>query len=60
VDVNPYKHGKYIAGTGHEVVAPRFLEAYRPDAVIAMNPIYCDEIRRDLEDMGLCPELIAL
>lgn len=60
VDVNPFKQGKYIAGTGHEVVAPRFLETYKPDVVIVMNPVYRGEIRRDLEGMGLCPELIAL
>ena len=60
VDVNPFKHGKYIAGTGHEVVAPRFMQAYQPDVVIAMNPIYHDEIRRDLDAMGLHPQLICL
>ena len=36
------------------------LDEYKPDVVIAMNPIYCDEIRRDLEAMSLHPELVAL
>lgn len=60
VDINPYKYGKYLAGTGHEIVLPTFLEAYRPDVVIVMNPIYCDEIRRDLEKMDVQAELIAV
>ena len=60
VDINPFKHGKFLAGTGHEIVAPDFLREYRPDAVIIMNAIYVDEIQRDLEGMGLSPELIAI
>jgi SAM-dependent methyltransferase len=60
VDLNPYKHGMYLAGTGHEIVPPKFLQEYRPDVVIVMNPIYCDEIRHDLEQMGVTAELIAV
>ena len=57
VDINPYKHGKYLAGTGHEIVPPKFLKEYKPDFVIAMNPIYCDEIQRDLDEMEVKAEL---
>jgi hypothetical protein len=60
VDINPYKHGMFIAGTGHEIVPPAFLKSYRPDVVIAMNPIYRDEIGRDLSHMGLEPALTAV
>jgi hypothetical protein len=60
VDINPRKHGKFMAGTGQEIVAPDFLREYRPDVVIAMNPIYVDEIRRDLNALGLEPELQAV
>ena len=60
VDINPHKHGKFLAGTGHEIVAPEFLKQYRPDTVIVMNPVYCDEIRRDLACMDLAPEVISL
>ncbi|MDH4146710.1 MAG: class I SAM-dependent methyltransferase [Acidimicrobiia bacterium] len=59
VDINPYKTGKFMAGTGHEIVAPEFLVEYRPDLVIAMNPIYLDEIRAQLDQLGLHPELIG-
>jgi SAM-dependent methyltransferase len=60
VDVNPFKHEKFIAGTGHKVVSPEFLRHYRPDVVIVMNPIYRQEVKRDLEAMGLRPDLVAL
>jgi SAM-dependent methyltransferase len=60
VDINPYKHGMFLAGTGHEIVPPMFLKDYRPDVVIVMNPIYSDEIRRDLDRMGVEAALIAV
>jgi hypothetical protein len=59
VDINPYKTGKFMAGTGQQIVAPDFLVDYRPDLVIAMNPIYLGEIRATLDGLGLSPELIG-
>ena len=60
VDINPHKHGKFLAGTGHEIVAPEALARIRPDCVVIMNRIYSDEIRADLERLGLRPEISAL
>jgi hypothetical protein len=60
VDVNPFKQGMYLAGTGHKVLSPDTLRDYRPDVVIVMNPIYRDEIRRDLDRMGVSPQLITV
>ena len=60
VDINPYKQGMYMAGTGHRIVAPDFLREYHPDLVVAMNPVYLDEIRRDLDALGVQAELTAL
>jgi SAM-dependent methyltransferase len=60
VDVNPYKHGKYLAGTGHEIVSPEFLRKYQPDVVIAMNPIYRDEIQQDLDRMHVAADLMVV
>jgi hypothetical protein len=57
VDINPHKHGAFLAGTGQEIVAPAFLREYRPDLVIIMNPVYREEIASDLADMGLQPEI---
>ena len=60
VDINPHKHGKFMAGTAHQIVAPDTLRELAPASVIVMNPIYLDEIRRDLSNMGLEPEVWAL
>lgn len=60
VDINPIKTGTFMAGTGQEIVAPSFLKEYRPDAVIIMNPVYREEITRDLAAMGLSPEIRTL
>ncbi len=60
VDINPYKHGMYMAGTGQEIVGPEFLRTYRPDVVIVMNPVYRPEIQRDLEQMNLYPDLLTV
>ncbi len=60
VDINPYRQGKYLPGSGKRILAPAYLKEYRPDIVIAMNPIYREEIRRDLDAMGLNPELTAV
>jgi hypothetical protein len=60
VDINPYKDGTYIVGTGQKVVGPKFLVEYRPDQVIIMNPIYYQEIQQQLGKMGLTPTLISV
>jgi SAM-dependent methyltransferase len=60
VDVNPYKHGMFMAGTGHEIVPPEALRKYRPDLVIAMNPVYLVEIRSELERLGVDAQLAAV
>ena len=60
VDINPYRQGKYLPGSGKLIVAPSFLKDYRPDVVIAMNPIYLDEIRKELNGLGVNPELTAV
>ena len=60
VDINPYRQGTYMAGTGQEIVAPEFLMEYQPDIVILMNPVYREEIQQDLNRMGLSPELLTI
>lgn len=60
VDINPLKHGTFLAGTGQKVVAPGFLREYQPDTVVVMNPIYCDEIQRELDRMGLSADLVPI
>ncbi|MFT5477909.1 MAG: SAM-dependent methyltransferase [Planctomycetota bacterium] len=58
VDINPRKHDKFVVGTGQQVVRPEFLKEYKPDHVILMNKIYREEITRDLDEMGLSPQIL--
>lgn len=60
VDINPHKHGKFLAGTGHEIVAPEALKELKPAHVLIMNPIYVEEITRDVRAMGLDATIGAL
>lgn len=60
VDINPHKWGKFMVGSNHEIVAPEALRAIGPDLVVAMNPIYVDEIGAQLRELGVDTELTAL
>ena len=60
VDINPYRQGKFMAGTGQQIVGPEFLRAYKPDVAIAMNPVYKPEIQQDLHRMGLGTTLLSV
>ncbi|WP_299822198.1 class I SAM-dependent methyltransferase [uncultured Jannaschia sp.] len=60
VDINPYKQGKYLPGTGHRVSAPDELLQAPPDTVIAMNPVYRNEIAARIAELGLDCELVAV
>jgi len=60
VDINPNKHGTYNAGTGQQIVAPQLLQDYQPDLVIIMNPVYRQEITRDLDALGVRARVAAL
>ncbi|MCP3853123.1 MAG: methyltransferase domain-containing protein [Actinomycetia bacterium] len=60
VDINPVKQGRYLAGTGHRVIAPKELVDLEPDLVVAMNSIYVPEIRADLDRLGVGAELEGL
>jgi len=58
VDINPRRHGKFIPGVGKQIVSPEFLKQYRPDTIIVMNPIYCNEIKKMMDDMGVVADYI--
>ncbi len=60
VDVNPYKRGTFLAGTGQEIVAPAFLRDYQPGVVVVMNPVYVGEITDELKSLGVETEIVAL
>ncbi len=60
VDINPHKQGKFLPGSGVEVEPPSVLTDRKPRLVIPMNPVYEDEIRHELNVMGLDPTVIPL
>jgi SAM-dependent methyltransferase len=60
VDINAARDGRYMPGCRMPIVSPRELCGFRPDVVIIMNPIYRQEIGRDLGAMGLSPEIRVL
>jgi hypothetical protein len=60
VDVNPAKHGMFMPGTGHEIVAPERLRDIRPAVVIVMNPVYQAEIGNHLAQLGVDARILAL
>jgi hypothetical protein len=42
------------------VISPEQLSEYQPDVVIVMNPVYCQEIKHQLNQMGLAPEIMTV
>lgn len=60
VDINPHKQGKFVPGTGQEVISPEFLRVCLPDTVLVMNPNYRSEIEKRIAQLGLEAELVAV
>jgi SAM-dependent methyltransferase len=60
VDVNPFLAGKFIAGTGHPIVAPESLRQEPADLVVVMNPVYTAEIRAQVDRLAPGASLVAL
>jgi hypothetical protein len=60
VDINPHKRGLHVPGSGHPVVAPSDLVEMRPTTAVVLNPLYVDEVRHQLVDLGLSTEVVTL
>jgi SAM-dependent methyltransferase len=60
VDINPHKQGKFLAGSGHPVIGPDDLVARPPSLVIAMNPVYVEEITADLRRRSIGAPVVAV
>ncbi|MEZ5276860.1 MAG: methyltransferase domain-containing protein [Opitutaceae bacterium] len=60
VDINPYKQGRHIPGTGQKIVAPEELKGIAPDIVILMNPIYRGEVGGTMNGLGVSAEIVAV
>lgn len=60
VDINPQRQGRFLPGTGQQIMPPQFLSQYRPDYVILMNPIYVPEVQAELDKMGVSARILAV
>lgn len=60
VDINPYRHGKFIPGAGKKIMPPEFLKKYRPDLTIVMNQAYRNEIKQMLNEMSVETEILTV
>ncbi len=58
VDINPQRQGKFIPGTAHRIVGPEALVELQPDTVIITNPVYQEEIKRQVQQLGLNPSFL--
>jgi hypothetical protein len=55
VDVNPRKTGRFVPGSGQEIVEPNALRELNPEVIVLMNAIYRDEIGSAVRALGLDP-----
>jgi SAM-dependent methyltransferase len=60
VDINPRRQGLYIPGSAQQIVAPEFLGKYRPDLVIITNPLYENEIRDRVHQVGVTCDFLVV
>lgn len=60
VDINPHRHGHYMAKTGQRIVGPAALRDAPPDVVVAMNPAYREEIAADLHKEGIAAKVCTI
>lgn len=57
VDLNPRKQGRFVPGTGQQVVGPEALQDLKADLVIVMNPLYREEVRGLVRQLGVDCEI---
>lgn len=60
IDINPFRHGRYMPGSATPIMSPEALIDVDPAHVIVMNPAYLEEISTQIEALGLSPEIMAL
>jgi len=62
IDINPKKQGKFIGGTGHQILPPDFLKKLAGEdvCIIITNENYCDEIVREISRFALNPNFVML
>jgi SAM-dependent methyltransferase len=60
IDINPGKQGKFVPGSGQQVMGPESLIDYRPDTIFIVNNIYREEIRALLDGLKIAARIHCL
>lgn len=60
VDISPTKQGCFLPGLGQAIKPPDALVEQPPGLVIVMNPMYLDEINRDIARLGVRTRVVTL
>ncbi len=60
IDINPLKQNKFIAGTGHPIFDPGILIKKPVENVLIMNENYHEEIRKQIDQFSITPNIISL
>lgn len=53
VDQNTDKHGRFVSGTGQEIIGPQALRGGNVVEIVLMNGIYQSEVAAQLKDLGV-------
>jgi hypothetical protein len=59
VDVNARKAGRFLAGSGQEIIEPSAVRELRPEVIVLMNPSYREEICSAVCALGLDLEFLV-
>jgi hypothetical protein len=62
IDINPAKQGKFVPGTGHQIVSPEYLKEQNGGiaGIVNMNPNYLEENRSILSQLSLEIPIVSL
>lgn len=60
IDINPKKQGKFVAGTGHQIIGIDEIRKHNIKTAIVVNPLYYDEIKSMVNQHDLRIDLIDL
>ena len=60
IDINKAKQGKFIAGSGLQVLSPQDAAARKPATIFVMNPNYLKEITEMMAQFGIRAEITVI
>lgn len=60
IDINPRKADRYVPGTGQRIHPPSWLRDQDIDLVLVMNPVYENEIQRQLSELGCSAKTLSV